>query len=173
MIDKNSSRRAFLSATVASFAWLFVGDLAGTPCKAKGRERTVDGVTFVCRNAKGKLVWRRKPGNAQEKITTVRALESADLELGKTKVVDAPAPNGGTVGIVLTRTSAGITALRVNCTHQGFPVGRVGAVLECELHGSRFNPETGAVINGPAARPLTRYDASETNGGIYVTVTSA
>jgi hypothetical protein len=95
MIDKNSSRRAFLSATVASFAWLIVGDrasaapanLAGTPCKAKGRERTVDGVTFVCRNAKGKLVWRRKPGNAQEKITTVRALESADLELGKTKVV--------------------------------------------------------------------------------------
>jgi nitrite reductase/ring-hydroxylating ferredoxin subunit len=181
MIDKNSSRRAFLSATVASFAWLIVGDrasaapenLAGTTCKAKGRERTVDGVTFVCRNAKGKLVWRRKPGNAQEKITTVRALESADLELGKTKVVDAPAPNGGTVGIVLTRTSAGITALRVNCTHQGFPVGRVGAVLECELHGSRFNPETGAVINGPAARPLTRYDASETNGGIYVTVTSA
>ena len=70
------------------------------------------------------------------------------------------------------RTDAGITALRVNCTHQGFPVGRVGAVLECELHGSRFNPETGAVINGPAARPLTRYEATETNGGIYVTVTS-
>jgi len=104
---------------------------------------------------------------------TVRVLESSALELGGTKVVDAPAPNGGTVGVVLTRTSAGITALRVNCTHQGFPVGRVGAVLECELHGSRLNPETGAVINGPAARPLTRYDAIETNGGIYVTVTSA
>jgi nitrite reductase/ring-hydroxylating ferredoxin subunit len=180
MIDKNSSRRAFLSATVASFAWLIVGDrasaapanLAGTPCKVKGRERTVDGVTFVCRNAKGKLVWRRKPGEATAKVVTVRVLESSALELGSTKVVDAPAPNGGTVGVVLTRTSAGITALRVNCTHQGFPVGRVGAVLECELHGSRFNPETGAVINGPAARPLTRYDASETNGGIYVTVTS-
>ena len=158
----NSSRRAFFSATAASLAWLFVGDrasaapanLAGTPCKVKGRERTVDGVTFVCRNAKGKLVWRRKPGEATA------------------KVVDAPAPNGGTVGVVLTRTSAGITALRVNCTHQGFPVGRVGAVLECELHGSRFNPETGAVINGPAVRPLTRYEATETNGGIYVTVTS-
>jgi len=59
----NSSRRAFFSATAASLAWLFVGDrasaapanLAGTPCKVKGRERTVDGVTFVCRNAKGKL----------------------------------------------------------------------------------------------------------------------
>ena len=177
----NSSRRAFFSATAASLAWLFVGDrasaapanLAGTPCKVKGRERTVDGVTFVCRNAKGKLVWRRKPGEATEKVVTVRVLESAALEFRGTKVVDAPAPNGGTVGVVLPRTSAGITALRVNCTHQGFPVGRVGAVIECELHGSRFNLETGAVINGPAARPLTRYDASETNGGIYVTVTSA
>ena len=177
-----SSRRTFISATIASFAWLITGGRAlattpeisaGAPCKVKGKERTVDGVTFVCRNAKGKLVWRRKPGEATTKVITVRVLESAELELGKTKVVNAPAPNGGTTGVVLTRTSAGITALRVNCTHQGFPVGRVGAVLECELHGSRFNPETGAVINGPAARPLTRYDASETNGGIYVTVTSA
>ncbi|NBU60888.1 MAG: Rieske (2Fe-2S) protein [Actinobacteria bacterium] len=181
-MSSKSSRRAFISATVASFAWLITGGRAaattpaisaGAPCKVKGKERTVDGVTFVCRNAKGKLVWRRKPGEATTKVITVRVLESAELELGKTKVVNAPAPNGGTTGVVLTRTSAGITALRVNCTHQGFPVGRVGAVLECELHGSRFNPETGAVINGPAARPLTRYDASETNGGIYVTVTSA
>ncbi len=179
MIEK-TSRRSFLSATVASFAWLIVGDrasaqpanLAGTSCKVKGRERTVDGVTFICRNAKGKLVWRRKPGTAQEKITTVRALESADLELGKTKVVEVPAPNGGTTGLVLTRTEAGITALRVNCTHAGFPVARVGKVLECELHGSQFEPATGAVVTGPAVRPLTRYDATESNGGIYVTITS-
>jgi len=182
VIGKKSSRRSFLSATVASFAWLIVGDRAsaekpeisaGAPCKVKGKERTVDGVTFVCRNAKGKLVWRRIPGEAAAKAVTVRVLESSALELGATKVVDVSGPNGNTVGVVLTRTSGGIAALRVNCTHQGFPVGRVGAVLECELHGSRFNTETGAVINGPATRPLTRYDASETNGGIYVTVTSA
>ena len=181
MIDKKSSRRSFLSATVASFTWLVVGDrasaapanLAGTPCKVKGRERKVDGVTFVCRNAKGKLVWRKKPGEATAKVVTVRVLESSALELGGTKVVDVAGPNGSIVGVVLTRTSAGIAALRVNCTHAGFPVGRVGAVLECELHGSQFNLETGAVINGPATRPLTRYDASETNGGIYLTVTSA
>lgn len=181
-MSNKSSRRAFLSATVATFAWLITGDrasaskpaiTAGDPCKAKGRERTVDGVTFVCRNAKGKLVWRRTPGEAAIKVVTVRVLESTELEVGKTKVVNAPDPVGGTTGVVLTRTSAGITALRINCTHAGFPVGLVGTVLECELHGSRFNPENGAVINGPATRPLTRYDASESNGGIYVTITSA
>jgi nitrite reductase/ring-hydroxylating ferredoxin subunit len=177
-----SSRREFLSATIASFAWLLTGGrasaakpsiTAGSPCKIKGKERTVDGVTFVCRNAKGKLVWRRKPGEAITKTTTVRVLESAELEFGKTKVVNAPAPNGGTTGVVLTRTAAGIAAFRVNCTHAGFPVARVGAVLECELHGSQFNPETGAVINGPATRKLVSYDASESNGGIFVTITSA
>ncbi len=176
-----SSRRAFLSATVASFAWLLTGGqasgaapaiTAGAPCKVKGRERTVDGVTFVCRNVKGKLIWRRAPVIAQVQVFTVRVLESAALELGGTKVVDVPVPSGGTTGVVVTRTNTGITALRVNCTHAGFPVARVGNVLQCELHGSRFEPTTGAVLNGPAVRPLFRYEATESNGGIYVTVSN-
>ena len=167
-----SSRRAFLSATVASFAWLLTGGqasgaapaiTAGSPCKVKGKERTVNGVTFVCRNAKGKLVWRKSPTVVQEQVFTVRALESAALVVGQTKVVDVPVPSGGT-------TDSGITALRVNCTHAGFPVARVGNVLECELHGSQFEPGTGAVVTGPAARALFRYEATESNNGIYVTV---
>ena len=174
-----SSRRAFLSATVASFAWLLTGGqasgaspaiTAGAPCKVKGRERTVNGVTFVCRNAKGKLVWRKSPSVAQEQVFTVRALESTALAVGQTKVVDVPVPSGGTTGVVVTRTESGITALRVNCTHAGFPVARVGNVLECELHGSQFEPSTGAVVTGPAARALFRYEATESNNGIYVTV---
>jgi nitrite reductase/ring-hydroxylating ferredoxin subunit len=179
MLMNKSSRRAFLSATVASFAWLLTGGQAsgaapaitvGSPCKVKGRERTVNGVTFVCRNAKGKLVWRKSPTVVQEQVFTVRVLESAALELGGTKVVDVPVPSGGTTGVVVTRTDIGITALRVNCTHAGFPVARVGNVLECELHGSRFETTTGAVLNGPAVSPLFRYEATESNNGIYVTV---
>ena len=178
---EKSSRRAFLSATVVSFAWMFTGGqasgaapaiTAGAPCKVKGRERTVNGVSFVCRNVKGKLIWRRIPATAQVQVLTVRALESAALELGGSKVVDVPVPWGGTTGVVVTRTNTGITALRVNCTHAGFPVARVGKVLECELHGSKFEPTTGAVINGPAVRPLFVYEATESNGGIYVTVSN-
>jgi nitrite reductase/ring-hydroxylating ferredoxin subunit len=179
---EKSSRRAFLSATVVSFAWMFTGGqasgaapaiTAGAPCKVKGRERTVNGVTFVCRNVKGKLIWRRTPVAVQQQVFTVRALEGAALELGSTKVVNVPVPSGGTTGVVVTRTETGITALRVACTHAGFPVARVGNVLECELHGSRFEPTTGAVLNGPAASPLFRYDATESNGGIYVTVSNS
>jgi thiosulfate dehydrogenase [quinone] large subunit len=175
----DSSRRAFLSATVASFAWLVTGGRAsgaapaikaGAPCKTKGQKRTVKGVTYICRSAKGKLVWRKSPTVVQEQVFTVRVMESAALAVGGTKVVDVPVPADGTKGVVVTRTETGITALGVSCTHAGFPVARVGKVLECELHGSQFEPSTGAVLNGPAVRPLLRYEASESSDGIYVTV---
>ena len=176
-----SSRRAFISGSIASFTWLLTGGQAsgaapaisaGAPCKAKGRERTVDGVTYVCRNVKGKLVWRGTPVEVKQQVFTARVLESSELALGSTKVVNVPTPIGGTTGVVVTRTDVGITALAVACTHAGFPVARVGNVLECELHGSKFEPTTGAVLGGPAVRALFRYDATETNGGVYVTVTS-
>jgi nitrite reductase/ring-hydroxylating ferredoxin subunit len=175
----NNSRRAFLTASLAGFAWMFNGGnagavsptiTAGSPCKTKGRQRTVNGVTFVCRQQKGKLVWRRTPAVVEELVFTARVLDGAALELGKTQIVDVAVPGGGTTGVVLTRTEQGVTALRVNCTHQGFPVMRVGKVLECELHGSRFEPATGEVVLGPAARPLQRYEVKEADGGIFVTV---
>jgi nitrite reductase/ring-hydroxylating ferredoxin subunit len=175
----NNNRRAFISGSLAGFAWLITGGKAsadspaisaGAPCKVKGRQRTVNGVTFVCRQQKGKLVWRRMPAVAQEVVFTSRVLDGAALELGKTRVVDVAVPGGGVTGVVLTRTEQGVTALRVNCTHAGFPVMRVGKVLECELHGSRFEPATGEVVLGPAVRPLQRYEVVEKDGGIFVTV---
>ena len=115
-------------------------------------------------------MWRRTPAVVEELVFTARVLDGAALELGKTQIVDVAVPGGGTTGVVLTRTEQGVTALRVNCTHVGFPVMRVGKVLECELHGSRFEPATGEVVLGPASRPLQRYEVSEADGGIFVTV---
>ena len=115
-------------------------------------------------------MWRRTPAVVEELVFTARVLDGAALELGKTQIVDVAVPGGGTTGVVLTRTEQGVTALRVNCTHQGFPVMRVGKVLECELHGSRFEPATGDVVLGPASRPLQRYEVVEQDGGIFVTV---
>lgn len=46
------------------------------------------------------------------------------------------------------------------CTHQGNAVSAMAAgqnYLLCPLHGSRFNPATGAVVLGPAAAPLAAY----------------
>ena len=143
---------------------------AGSPCKVAGRERTVNGVTFACRKVNGKLVWKRKKFATVDDVVTARVLDSAALAVGGSAVVDVALNRGGSVGVVVTRNQDGLNACRVNCTHQGFPVTRVGKVLECELHGSQFDPATGEVLAGPAGRPLLRYTVEERDGGIFVTV---
>jgi len=176
------SRRTFLASIGAAAAWLVTapagaafaaspGIAKGDPCKKVGRERKVGNKTFVCTERNGRLRWQPKKVEAAQTATTVRVLDAAALAVGASRVVNASAP-GGTVGIVLTRTSNGISAFRVNCTHAGYPVERRGAVLECDLHGSTFDPATGQVVNGPATRALTSYSAREADGGIFVTITS-
>ncbi len=181
MARTDRSRRQFFGLVAASAAWLVLPTPAharrldpaivqGGPCKKLGRERTVNGVTFACRKVKGKLVWQRLKFATVTDVVTARVLDSSALAVGSSAVIDVPLPAGGTTGVVVTRTETGLTALRVNCTHQGFPVARAGKVLECELHGSQFDPATGAVITGPATRPLLNYSVNETDGGIFVTI---
>lgn len=158
----------FLTPSVASARAIAIA--VGDPCKQVGRERTVNGVTFVCRKVGGKSIWRRKKAPTVVEAVTVRVLDSAQLALGSSVVVEVPLGNGTSTGVVVSRTTDGLSALRVNCSHQGFPVSRVEKVLECELHGSQFDPFTGAPLRGPASRPLVRYDVSEADGSISVTV---
>jgi Rieske Fe-S protein len=58
--------------------------------------------------------------------------------------------------IVVTQPQAGtFKAFSAVCTHQGCIVGTVsGGTINCPCHGSKFAIATGAVVNGPAARPL-------------------
>ncbi len=170
------SRRSFLSLTLASSAWMLSPSLAsasisnGSPCKTVGRERTVNGVTFACRKVKGKLVWQRKKFATVDEVVTTRVLDSAALALGASTVVEVALSRGGSTGVIVSRNQDGLSAFRVNCTHQGFPVTRIDKVLECELHGSQFDPATGAVVTGPASRPLLRYEGTESDGSIFVTI---
>ena len=171
-----SSRREFFGLVGAGALW-FIGDVSrasaatqldGKPCKVAGRTRTLGDVTYVCRKRNGALRWKKK--DVPVAPVTLRVLDSGALELGATKLVDVALPTGSTKGVVLTRTQDGVTALHVSCTHQGFPVERRGQVLECELHGSQFDPKTGEVVTGPASRPLPRYTAVEQDGAIFVTI---
>jgi thiosulfate dehydrogenase [quinone] large subunit len=57
------------------------------------------------------------------------------------------------------------------CPHAGCTVGYVPSqrIIACPCHGSEFNPDTGAVIQGPAATGLRRLTISEAgNGELYV-----
>jgi 3-phenylpropionate/trans-cinnamate dioxygenase ferredoxin component len=44
----------------------------------------------------------------------------------------------------------------------------VGTTLMCQCHGSRFDVVTGAVVNGPATRPIGVYEVQEVDGDIRI-----
>jgi len=84
-------------------------------------------------------------------------------------------PGGGLVlesaDIVLTLDRAGaLNAFSATCTHQGCRVNAVqdGQIL-CPCHGSRFDAGTGAVLAGPAPRPLPRVAVVVRDGTVYET----
>jgi Rieske Fe-S protein len=86
----------------------------------------------------------------------------------------AQVPEGGGLilakdAVVLSRTTAGaVHGLSAICTHEGCTVGSVAnGVITCPCHGSRFNAFTGAVVNGPATRPLPAVAVVVRNGAIY------
>jgi len=57
------------------------------------------------------------------------------------------------------------------CTHMGGPVGRgrlTGFVVECPLHGSKFDVRTGAVISPPARTPLRTFVVKVEDDGVWV-----
>ncbi|MDP9118529.1 MAG: Rieske (2Fe-2S) protein [Actinomycetota bacterium] len=57
--------------------------------------------------------------------------------------------------VVVAQPSAGaVVAFSAVCTHQGCPVSPAGKQFQCPCHGSVYDAFTGAVISGPARRPL-------------------
>jgi Rieske Fe-S protein len=73
---------------------------------------------------------------------------------------EVPGGGGGLIlaqdKVVLVRGESGtVRGLSAVCTHQGCTVGSIhNGIITCPCHGSEFNAQTGAVIQGPATRPL-------------------
>ena len=59
------------------------------------------------------------------------------------------------------------TALLLRCTHADNQLIPAGNGFKCTLHGSTFNSE-GQVTQGPAERPLKRYQTEITNDSITI-----
>jgi len=94
--------------------------------------------------------------------------KSTDLQLRETKIFYIKDNLGTNTGYSLTRTSNGVVAFDIRCTHQGCLLDVKSSLLDCPCHGSVFNPETGKVINGPAINPLKMYSVIESNDEIRI-----
>lgn len=77
-------------------------------------------------------------------------------------------------GIALARTENGVTAWDSTCPHAEFQFGPMrlgrGCILECPMHGARFNVEDGQVIKGPATEPLDPIEVKVEDGVVMVLV---
>ena len=85
------------------------------------------------------------------------------VPVGSAKSVSLP---DGSPAIVARPTSSTAVCFSAICTHQGCTVAPNGDKLDCPCHGSRYNALTGAVINGPAPRPLAKIPVKVTNGNV-------
>jgi thiosulfate dehydrogenase [quinone] large subunit len=80
-------------------------------------------------------------------------------------------PKTGDPSLVIQHEAGGFVAFDAVCPHAGCTVAyQAGAkIIACPCHGSEFNPETGAVIQGPATYGLTKISVIEgANGDLYV-----
>ena len=75
----------------------------------------------------------------------------ADIKVGE--AVSAKLSDGSKV-VVARPTETTAACFSAICTHMGCTVKPAGKELHCPCHGSKFNATTGAVIHGPAPKPL-------------------
>jgi cytochrome b6-f complex iron-sulfur subunit len=69
--------------------------------------------------------------------------------------------------IILSQPTAGtVKGFSAICTHRGCTVAPAGKELDCPCHGSRYNAATGAVIQGPAPKPLPPIAVKVVNGAV-------
>jgi thiosulfate dehydrogenase [quinone] large subunit len=81
-------------------------------------------------------------------------------------------PKSGSPSVVVQPEAGTFAAFDAVCPHEGCIVAFSASAKRfiCPCHGSQFNGATGALLNGPATRGLTRIPVKEgPDGGLFVT----
>ncbi|MFK0258830.1 Rieske (2Fe-2S) protein [Streptomyces sp. NPDC090445] len=143
-----TARRAVLAA--GAVAALSGGALTG--CGSGGKETAQT-------PPKGESPAAATPAPAGTSAATPTTGGDASQTLVKASAVPV---GGGTVltprKLVVTQPSAGtFRCFTAVCTHQGCLVNKVAnGTIDCPCHGSKYNMSDGAVVHGPATRPLAQ-----------------
>ena len=73
--------------------------------------------------------------------------------------------------VLIINSHSGLSGLDARCTHAGAPLEEgtlEGETLTCPWHGSQFRITDGAVIRGPAARPLATFTETIKEGWVFI-----
>ncbi len=77
---------------------------------------------------------------------------SADVVAGQMRVFEVEGTK-----VCVANANGHLYALEDTCTHRGCSLGKgtlEGTTVTCPCHGSQFDVTSGAVIRGPATRPV-------------------
>ncbi len=102
-------------------------------------------------------------------MTAQRALDLARLRPNSMREVEI----AGRRVLVCRTDDDTVFACDAACTHENEPLvqGRLkGTLLTCIFHDAQFDVRSGAVVRGPAARPLRTYRATIRDGTVYVDI---
>mgnify|MGYP002145162580 CR=1 FL=1 len=77
------------------------------------------------------------------------------------------APEIPTALLLRRRANGTFVAVQALCTHRSCELTALPGSFECPCHGSRFDAE-GQVLEGPAERPLPRFEVRATKDGCEV-----
>jgi 3-phenylpropionate/trans-cinnamate dioxygenase ferredoxin subunit len=88
-------------------------------------------------------------------MSFVRLASRSELEPGRGHRVELS--DDGEVAVALVRAEDGVYATEDRCSHEDYPLSEGWVedhTLECALHGSRFDLQTGEPDSPPALRPV-------------------
>jgi len=143
-------RRALLDGGIAAVALGGAGLLAGSLTATFGRKKT----TTPAARTPGTTAPAPAPGGA--KVTVA----AAQVPVGGSAQVKEPGT--GDAVYIVQPTAGQYCGFSSICTHSGCTVDAPkNGELYCPCHGSKFNATTGAVITGPATKPLPKYTVTK------------
>ena len=195
MAKFNPARRSVLigSGTALLMAKFPVTAFAQGPtavCSRAGQKIISKGKNYICVKSNGKLQWQAlvptkppisvhpskasgetapAPATSPSKVNGYLVGKISELSEGVSKIVVAKNLQGQSVSLALFLSGKVVTAHSTVCTHMGCSVGAAGKQLDCPCHGSVFDAQTGAVVNGPAQTPLQSYQVAQVGNEIYIT----
>lgn len=151
-LSSSVGRRNVLTAGVVGVGGLA---LAGCSQAAQPGSDTVTTPAATASSASGGASGSATAGAGSSAASTAAAgpalAKLSDIKVGQ--AITATGADGSKI-IISRPTATTVAGFSAICTHQGCAVAPAGKQLDCPCHGSVFDVATGAVLNGPASRPL-------------------